>query len=160
MTRVNILAGPPACPENDMEVVRHFLSLDGCHIVCGGSSALMVSRCTGFEISIPLDGTSGEFDENTLPAGRIGDEIYATEGIITLKNVAKALEEEKAPIEGTGEYLLYSRLTSCDEVNVFWGCAVNSCHPSEIDYFKKEEILIYIIEKLKKLNIRVNIFKK
>ena len=155
MTRVNILAGPPICPDDDKKTVDSFLSLDGWHIVCGGSSSEMVSRCTGLEISIPLD---GNFDCDTLPYGKIGNDIFATEGVMTIMNVANAFQTGIAPVSGTGEHLLYSLLISCDEINIFRGCAVNSCHPNEISFSKKEQSLIYIINKLKQLNKTVNVY--
>ncbi len=156
MTRLNILVGPPANRNDDEGFVEAFLSSDGYHIVCGGSSAMMVARCLGLEIDLPL---YGNFDENTLPWGMIGNDIYVTEGIVTLRNVADAFMSGTVPTSETGELLVYDKLIECNEVNIFWGCAVNSRHPSEIDFSKKEEIISYLINKLQTLDKKVNLYK-
>lgn len=156
MKTLNIMAGPPASKADDIKTVQAFLSLDGRHFVCGGTTAQIVAKYLGKGIEIPIevDGNSTAF-----PFGSIGGDITATEGVITLVNIAKAMKREVMPIKGSGEYLLYNALMESDIINIFLGRAKNTLHSGEISFEKKEKSILYIKEKLTELKKTVNLYQ-
>lgn len=156
MKILNIMAGPPSDINDDFTSVDNFLSHEGQHFVCGGTTSTIVANHLKVDIDIPI-----EVDEESdaLPFGLIGGRIIATEGVITLTNVALALERKKIPSVHSGEYQLYSALLESDEINIFFGRAKNKKHCENISFEKKKESILKIQDELIKLKKKVNLYQ-
>ena len=82
---VIVFTGPPVSREDDERVVGVLTSSQGKRVVCGGTTANIVSRKLGRQIDVDL-----ETGTDTVPAmGRIDGIDLVTEGTLT---VTKALE--------------------------------------------------------------------
>lgn len=156
MKAVNIMAGPPSNSEDDIRTVEAFLSLEGRHFVCGGTTSNIVARCFNKSIDIPI---SVNEKHEGFPYGKIGGDIITTEGVITLKNIEAALKTECIPTKGSGEYLIYTALMESDIINIFLGRAKNNLHSGEIGFEEKEKSITYIKEKLTELKKTVNLYQ-
>ena len=132
---VNLLIGPPERPEDDRKVLRLFFSKEGKHVVCGGSTAQMVSRYLGR----PL--TTQESGDPDVPAASLIDGVdLVTEGAVTLGKV-RLLSDRY--VEGNGvsldlkdrrdgasniARLLFEEAT---DVNLFVGRAANAANAAD-----------------------------
>lgn len=154
MKTVNVMIGPPSCAERDSETVEKFVSLKGQHFVCGGTTAEIVARRLNKQTVIPI-----ESEGDAFPFGKIGNDIVATEGVITLLNIAKAFERNGMTKTNSGEYLLYSAMLESDVVNIFFGTAKNPLHSGDISFEKKKTSILYIKEKLTELKKTVNLYQ-
>ena len=123
-----VLAGPPVRKEDDRRVVDMLMSVPGTHVVCGGTTANIVARQLGREITVDL-----ETSTDAVPAtGRIEGIDLVTEGTLT---ITKALEiirsgmspdELKLSIDGASRLAVL--LTEADEVKILVGRAINPAH--------------------------------
>ena len=82
---VHILVQPPIREEDDDRIVNEFLSFHGSKVICGGSTAQVVSRICQKELKVLLNYITPEVP----PIGYIDGIDLVTEGIVTLE---KALE--------------------------------------------------------------------
>ena len=80
---VNLLVGPPRQHEDDEAFMHRFFASEGTHIVCGGSTAQMVSRYLGRQLIISED----YVDPDIPPVAKIRGIDLVTEGIVTLSRV-------------------------------------------------------------------------
>ena len=83
-----MIIGPPVDRSMDCYVVNRFLNANGKKVVCGGTTAQIISRETGRKIVINLN----YIDQNMPPTATIEGIDLATEGILTM---SKALEYAK-----------------------------------------------------------------
>lgn len=135
LLQVNVMIGPPADRSLDSSVINRFLSEKGKKIVCGGTTAQIVSRETGKEIITSIN----YIDHSIPPTAKIEGIDLTTEGILTM---GKALEYARryASSENTVEDILNiekedgaSKLTKLlveesTSVHFFVGCAKNPAH--------------------------------
>lgn len=85
--KVNIMAGPPLNPEDDVNVVNSFIKKPGKKIVCGGTTAQIVAK----NLNKPLI-TSLEFiDPDVPPIAHIDGIDLVTEGVLTLTKTLEKL---------------------------------------------------------------------
>lgn len=130
---VNLFSGPPVNPEDDSRMVEDFLSSEGKRVICGGTSARIVSRITGKEIVPSLT----FYDINIPPTANMEGIDLVTEGAITLERAIGLLSHYKE----SGLYTLdvpdgqdgASRLarlllTDCTTLNLFIGKKRNPAH--------------------------------
>lgn len=82
---VNILIGPPLDKKLDEYVVNKFMKEDGKKVICGGTTAQIVSRVTGKEITTSFN----YIDPAIPPTAKIEGVDLTTEGVLTMY---KALE--------------------------------------------------------------------
>ena len=81
---VNLLFGPPEHPEDDERILNLFFSKAGQRIVCGGSTAKMVSRY----LRQPLVESAIDPDRTDLPpAYSLRGVDLVTEGVLTISKV-------------------------------------------------------------------------
>lgn len=92
---VNILIGPPSKKELDSYVVDKFMKEQGKKVICGGTTAQIVSKITGKEITASFN----YIDPSIPPTAKIEGIDLTTEGVLTMY---KALEyaEKYVSIEG------------------------------------------------------------
>lgn len=132
---LNIMVGPPVRRELDTEVVGRFYAAEGKKVVCGGTTAQLVSRELGKELLVGFD----YFNPDIPPTAEIDGIDLTTEGVLTLR---MSLELIKACIssESTMEDFLNlnrkdgaSRLAKiileeCTDINFIVGRAMNPSH--------------------------------
>lgn len=166
---VTLLVGPPEDKSRDKEVVRKLLESSGKKVVCGGTTANIVSRETGREIVTKLEYA----DPSIPPTAQIEGIDLVTEGLITLtkcleklRNLANAnnfiiplLRDIKRKKDGAS-LLVDILINQATHVNFLVGKAVNPAH--EKDFFleisgDKVKVVEEIARILKKWGKRVNV---
>lgn len=85
---IDLFAGPPKSKEADQILMENLRTARGKIIVCGGTTANIVSRELGAEIEIDLENYTSEVP----PMGRMKGVDLVTEGLLTLNQTKKLLE--------------------------------------------------------------------
>ncbi len=121
-----VFTGPPINKESDAEIARRFDIFDGTKIVCGGTSANIISR----ELEKPIKVSLKDFDPVIPPASTMPGVDLVTEGIITMGAVAEILEKgakvetlKQNPATKIVEFFLNS-----DRIHFFVGTKINEAH--------------------------------
>ncbi|MFN3557243.1 MAG: SpoIIE family protein phosphatase [Bacteroidales bacterium] len=121
-----LCSGPPFDKSKDPYLKDLVGSFDGKKILCGGTTADIVSRL----LDIPIEDTL-EFDDPDLPPLSYMEGIdLVTEGILTLSKVAGILEKynERTELDkGPADRIIKLFLES-DEINLCIGTAINVAH--------------------------------
>lgn len=86
---VSLYSGPPVNPKNDARLVTEFMMVEGKKIVCGGSSANIVSRV----LKEPLTPSLEYIDPEIPPTAEIPSIDLVTEGVITLKKTVDIIRD-------------------------------------------------------------------
>jgi hypothetical protein len=86
--RLLLMTGPPIDPERDSEMAQIFRDFTGAKVLCGGTTASIISRELGRPIKVNLK----NIDTSIPPASTMEGADLVTEGIITLGKVAELLE--------------------------------------------------------------------
>lgn len=135
---VHLMTGPPRKTEDDCVMVNDFLSGDDTakKVVCGGTSANIVSRVTERELSVSLD-----YDDPDIPPIAYIDGIeLVTEGVLTLNKVLKLLRRYVMNDSVTEDFFLELDkpngasmvakmiIEDCTELKLFVGMAINSAY--------------------------------
>jgi len=123
-----VLAGPPAARDADEEVLARFVQRQGLHVVCGGTTAKMVSRHMGKPLEVDLETMKPD-----VPAlARMEGVDLVTEGILTLTRANELLQsgaqKETVRFRTDGAAALVRLLLSVDHVHFIIGLAVNPAH--------------------------------
>ena len=108
--KVNILFGPPKYGKERM-VLSFFFNLPGKHIVCGGTTANLVSDYLEKPLTVDLV----YHREDVPPVGKIEGVDLITEGILTLTRVKEMLINGETPA-GDAASLIYNMLCAADEI--------------------------------------------
>lgn len=124
--RLLICTGPPFDKNRDRELVAALARFDGKKILCGATTAEIVSRITGKEV---VDQTDNR--DPTLPPTSMMEGVdLITEGILTLSRVSDILRLYapsttlgRGPADQVARMLLDS-----DEVNFLVGTCINTAH--------------------------------
>jgi len=121
-----ICTGPPYKMERDKTMAETVESFDGAKIICGGTTAQIISRELNREIEIDLN--SGDLE--LPPTSSIEGIDLVTEGILTIGKVAEWLEHKslqeinyKSPAGKLIHYLL-----AHDKINFLVGTRINDAH--------------------------------
>lgn len=132
---VTLLAGPPKDPEQDEVVATKLLTGNGKKVVCGGTTAQIVSRVSGRPLL-----TSLSFPEADVPpTAKIPGIDLVTEGVLTL---SRALELIRLARDNGASYRDISELnrldgasrlarlllSECTHLHVLVGQAINPAH--------------------------------
>lgn len=162
---VNIIIGPPENPGDDDKILNMFFAKKGKHVVCGGSTAKMVSKFLNKPLVI-LDNTS---TENIPAMSRIDGVDLVTEGIITLQNVPKLIREygenaiallELEKRKDGAALLARMLIEYATDVNIYLGNAVNDGHQEDglgIDIASKLKLVQDIEKSLEEIGKKVKI---
>ena len=109
----------------DGELVNHFVQRTGRLVVCGGTTAQIVSRCLG----APFHMDPSTMTEEVPPIGEISGIDLVTEGMLTLTRVRDHLQSryhDGEYIDSTdGAARLLRILMGVDQIHFLVGCAVN-----------------------------------
>ncbi len=133
--QVKILTGPPINKEDDEKVVHDFMELDGTSVVCGGTSANIVSRV----LERPLEVSLEYFDINIPPMATIEGIDLVTEGIVTLNRVLQLLKQyndgavdqkffETLDGKDAGARLAKMIIEDCTDVQLIVGKTINEAY--------------------------------
>jgi len=125
---VTVLTGPPADKSEDESIISRFVRRTGQLVVCGGTTAKMVSRYIGKPLEVDLKTITPE-----VPAtARIEGMDLVTEGILTLTHVSELIragtrkEDVKFHTDGASELLRL--FLDVDQVHFLVGRGVNPAH--------------------------------
>lgn len=121
-----ICSGPPFNESNDKELARRIEAWNGTKIISGGTTAQIVARELGREISVNM-----KRDISGLPPTSTMQGVdLITEGVLTLAKVKGILEKaEDTEIIGKGtDYAIVRMLLSHDVINFIVGTRVNAVH--------------------------------
>ena len=135
---VHLMTGPPRRPEDDSCMVEDFLSGDDTikKIVCGGTSANIVSRVMEKNLTVSLDYN----DPDIPPIAHIDGVELVTEGVLTLNRVLKLLRRYVKNESVTEEFFLELDksngasmvakmiIEDCTELQLYVGKAINSAY--------------------------------
>ena len=155
---VNILTGPPVDKEQDTVVVRKFLETPGLKIVCGGTTARLVSQYMG----VPLEMEQEPMSVIAPPRYGIRGINLVTEGAVTLNQVYNILDEEISKLnDDSGVTELRLLLNVADRVNFVVGSAKNKAN-DDISFLQRgvlsRKVLIPLLaDKLEKEGKLVNV---
>jgi hypothetical protein len=135
---VHLMTGPPKSKRDDVSIVSEFFSGDDTtkRIVCGGTSANIVSREIGKTLSVSLH----YYDPDIPPIATLEGVELVTEGVLTLNRVLKLLKQFTKNQSVTEEYFkeldkpnggsLVAKMLieDCTELNLYVGMAINSAY--------------------------------
>ena len=121
-----LCSGPPYDKEKDKQLAQIVKEFNGVKILCGGTTADIISR----EWNIPIKDTL-EFDDPELPPVSYMEGIdLVTEGILTLSKVSELLERFSPRMElgkGPADNIVRLFLES-DSIHFWIGTAINVAH--------------------------------
>ncbi|MDP3398139.1 MAG: SpoIIE family protein phosphatase [Bacteroidales bacterium] len=143
-----VCTGPPYDEKNDGYLSNYIRDFQGRKIVCGGTTAQIISRETGRSISTDISPS----DRELPPISKMDGVDLITEGILTLSKVERILSEEEYESknkDGPAEKLL-RLLADSDKITFLVGTRINIAHqdptlPIEL------EIRRNVVKKIKSL---------
>jgi len=123
-----VLAGPPQSNRLDQSVLSRFIERAGLHVVCGGTTAKMISRYIGQPLEVDLE----TMKPNVPPLARMDNVDLVTEGILTLTATAELLrsgaDKDTVKFGTDGASALVRLLLHVDHVHFIVGLSVNPAH--------------------------------
>lgn len=134
--RLLVITGPPFSKERDGELAELVQTFNGRKVICGGTTAGIVSRWLSRPVSLSL----AQLDPEIPPPAVMEGIDLVTEGTITLAKVAEILERGN-PVEPKRKnpaYDLVSLMLQSDIVEFVVGTRINEAHqdpsiPVELD---------------------------
>jgi len=155
-----VLTGPAADRSADEALVSRFMKRRGQHIVCGGTTAKIVSRQLGQPLEVDLETMKPD-----VPAlGRMANIDLVTEGILTLTRVKELLHsgtgKDAVQFQTDGAAALLRSLLDVDHVHFIVGMAKNPAHQNPdlpVELGIKLAVAREIAEDLRKRGIQMSI---
>lgn len=130
---VNLIIGPPESKQDDEKILKLFFSKDGKKIVCGGTTAQIVSKY----LHTPVKVSSNYVDPLVPATGCIEGVDLVTEGVVTIGKVLEIARKyastscfslnwkNKADGVSLLSQMLFEQAT---DINFFVGRAINPSH--------------------------------
>jgi len=121
-----VLTGPPLHKERDKDFARSFEMFTGRKIICGGTTANIISR----ELNRPVTVDLNHLDSKIPPVSYMEGSDMISEGIITLGEVSRLLEKGEV-LEASNENAatkMFDILLDCDRINFMVGTKINEAH--------------------------------
>lgn len=160
---VSIITGPPENPENDQTIVHDFMRAPGGKIVCGGSTANMVSRI----LNRPLEASLSSSDPRVPPTAVMKGMDLVTEGVLTMSRAIELLEacRDAGATQSAASFteldadngaakLAHFLLEQCTHVTFFVGKAINPAHQNPslpVDLSIKLRLVEHLCETLRSI---------
>ncbi len=119
-----VMTGPPFSSEKDKQVATKFSLFSGKRVVCGGTTAKILSR--EFDEKMTYDMSTRDREIPPISQASFADLI--TEGILTLTKCAQLLERGEEPLKRTGASLLVKNIIESDSINFLVGTRINEAH--------------------------------
>jgi hypothetical protein len=133
--RLLVITGPPFAKERDGELAEMVLHFQGRKVICGGTTANIVSRL----LNRPVEMSLAKLDPEIPPASVMEGVDLVTEGTMTLARVAEMLEQGAGqPWPDNPARDLMTRMLQSDIVQFVVGTRINEAHqdpnvPVELD---------------------------
>ncbi|MEI6393725.1 MAG: SpoIIE family protein phosphatase [Verrucomicrobiota bacterium] len=133
--RLLVITGPPFATERDGELADMILHFNGRKVICGGTTANIVSRL----LKRPVKMVLGRLDPEIPPASVMEGLDLITEGTMTLARVAEMLDHgASGPWPDNPARDLMTLLLQSDIVHFLVGTRINEAHqdpnvPVELD---------------------------
>lgn len=154
-----VLTGPPMHQESDKELAARFSEFSGKKVVCGGTTANIISRETEKKIKVLLT----NLDPKIPPESEMEGADMVTEGIITLGAVSTILENggKTEHMRSNAATRLVDLFLNSDRITFCVGTKINEAHqdpnmPAELEIRRNviKKISALLQEKyLKEVNI-------
>ncbi len=123
--RLLLLTGPPYARERDAECAHLIDTFPGRRVICGGTTAAIVARELGRELSVLL----GKADPELPPPSHIEGVDLVTEGILTLTRALRVLEGDATPPPPHSPAArLTELLLNSDIIDFVVGTRINEAH--------------------------------
>lgn len=123
--RLRLLTGPPFKPGNDREYADCIRDFDGRKIICGGTTAQIISRELRREITTKLFMNN----KGLPPVSEMPGVDLVTEGILTLTETARAIESEPDPRDlPPSVQRMLNMFIESDIIEFIVGTRVNEAH--------------------------------
>ncbi|MDR3171242.1 MAG: serine/threonine-protein phosphatase [Treponema sp.] len=121
-----VLTGPPVHPEKDREIARLFSAFEGTKVICGGTTANIISR----EFGTPITMSWTDFDPKVPPMSCMEGVDLVTEGIITMGVVSELLSANREYETGTKNAAtkIVDLLLNSDRITFMVGTKINDAH--------------------------------
>jgi len=133
-----VVTGPPFSESRDQEMADLVKSFQGRKVICGGTTALILSRQLDREIEMDLD--LSNLDPEIPPTSKMDGVELVTEGTLTLNKVSEMLEHGRKPesSRSNAAIQLTTILLDSDVIYFLVGTRVNEAHqdpnlPIELD---------------------------
>lgn len=164
---IYLFTGPPKHKKDDKKLIDIIKSARGKKIICGGTTANIVSRALDAPIKVNLD----NYSPDTPPIGYMDGIDLVTEGLLTLNKVNETIREyiKRADTRtilnlnqgSDGASLISSMLINeGTTIKIFMGQAVNPAHQNPdfpMDFNMKLRVVNELTTLLKKLDKKVEI---
>jgi hypothetical protein len=135
--RLLLVTGPPYSQDSDHEFAEMVREFDGEKVICGGTTAAIISRELEIDVGLDLD---QDIDPHIPPPARMDGIDLVTEGTLTLGEVARILECDLpiSQFRRNAARTLVEMLLESDIVQFVIGTRVNPAHqdpniPVELD---------------------------
>lgn len=164
---IYLFTGPPKHKKDDKKLIDIIKSARGKKIICGGTTANIVSKALDAPIKVNLD----NYSPDTPPIGYMDGIDLVTEGLLTLNKVNETIREyiKRADTRtilnlnqgSDGASLISSMLINeGTTIKIFMGQAVNPAHQNPdfpMDFNMKLRVVNELTTLLKKLDKKVEI---
>lgn len=141
-----LCTGPPYDPKNDSYLSARFREFRGKKVICGGTTARIISR----ELGIPIRTADSPDTSSLPPVSRMEGAELVTEGILTLSRTERLLSgEEASPEDGAAGQLL-RLIRDSDKIVFLVGTCINTAHQAP-DLPVELEIRRNVVKKIKYL---------
>ncbi|MBN2860100.1 MAG: SpoIIE family protein phosphatase [Sphaerochaetaceae bacterium] len=131
-----LVTGPPFHPEQDELFAMQVKNFDGPKIVCGGTTAMILSR----QWAVPLKVVLSRRCSTLPPESKMEGATLVTEGILTLARVSEILcsKDSLWKQESDPAQKIVARLLDADRITLLVGTKINEAHqdpnlPQELD---------------------------
>lgn len=134
---VHLMTGPASNPADDEQMVKDFMSDPAAKtVVCGGTSATIVSRVLKKRLDVSLD----YVDPDIPPIAYMDGIDLVTEGVLTLNRVVQLLKRyakketvaedffQELDKPNGGSMVAKMIIEDCTEIHLFVGKAINSAY--------------------------------
>lgn len=156
-----VFTGPPLDPKVDTTCVERLLEFKGRRVICGGTTANIVSNYLGEVIETDLSTLRPEVP----PIGYLGEVDLLTEGLLTMSHSLELMREchgdsRRLPSDRNGAVLLARELLQADSIHFLVGLQINEFYqnphlPRRISLRKVvvEEIAQFLVEQKKDIKV-------
>ena len=132
---IHLMTGPPVLMQDDAKIVEEFMDGDTTKIVCGGTTAQIVSRQIHSKMRTTLD----YVDPKIPPIAYMDGIDLVTEGVLTLSSALKLLQQyERDEVdeafflrldEKNGASMVAKNIIeNCTDLHLYVGKAINIAH--------------------------------
>lgn len=124
--RILLASGPPYHKPHDKTLAQDIRDFKGKKVICGGTTATIVSR----ELNLPVETDLHLTDPELPPLSKMKGIDLVTEGILTLGKLSRLLEstEINGAMQSGPAHELYRILMESDEIVIMAGTRINEAH--------------------------------